>query len=63
MAAVGVGIQVASGVISIIKAWTVYRAQNPSMTEEQALLGFANGVSDFNVAIERWDNTEVPPQA
>lgn len=64
MAAVGAGVQigtqVAMGLIQVIKAYNTYKEQNPQMTEDEALISFANGVSDFTVAVERWDNTEAP---
>lgn len=54
MAAAGIGIQLGIGVIEILKAYNTYKAQNPDMTEEEALEGFAAGVSDFSKAVGRW---------
>ena len=54
MAATGIGIQVGIGIIEILKAYNTYKAQNPDMTEDEALEGFAAGVSDFSAAVGRW---------
>jgi len=58
MAAAGIGIQVGIGIIEILKAYNTYKAQNPGMTEDEALEGFANAVSDFSVAVERWRGSD-----
>lgn len=62
MSTVGVGLQVGLGVIEILKAYNVFKAQNPGMTEEQSLQAFGAQVGSFNAAVDRWDNTEPPPE-
>lgn len=62
MAAAGIGIQVGIGIIEILKAYNSYKLQNPGMTEEEALQGFADGVSDFSKAVGRWHDAGDPPE-
>lgn len=62
MSAVGVGLQVSLGVIEILKAYNVFKAQNPGMTEDEALQAFGAQVGSFNASVDRWDNAE-PPSA
>ena len=56
MSAVMIGAQVGIGIIEILKAFNTFKAQNPDMTEEQALAAFAAGISDFDTAVQRWRN-------
>ena len=63
MSAAAIGIQVTAGIIEIIKAYNVFKAQHPDMTEDEALMGFARGVGEFNEAVADWRSSEPPPQA
>ncbi len=54
MSGIAVGAQIGIGIIEILKAYNAFKAQNPDMTEDEALQAFAAGVSDFDTAVERW---------
>jgi len=57
-----IGIQVTGGIIEILKAYNIFKAQHPDMTEEQALIAFARGVGAFNEAVADWRGSEPPSQ-
>ena len=55
MSGIAVGAQIGIGILEILKAYNTFKAQNPGMTEDEALAAFAAGVSDFDRAVERWN--------
>ena len=60
MSGIAIGAQIGIGIIEILKAYNVFKAQNPNMTEDEALAAFAAGVSDFDTAVARWNAAGSP---
>lgn len=60
MSVVGVGLQAGAAIAELLRAFLVYKAQNPQMTEEQALVSFSRQVGSFNDAVDDWNNTDAP---
>ncbi len=54
MSGIAIGAQVGIGLIEILKAYNTFKAQNPGMSEDEALQAFAAGVDDFDTAVARW---------